>query len=159
MDDRLCLCFECKKLPGTRVHRRIVNGQTIDEHYCMSCYLKKFVSVESLSYEYSYLGDTCPNCGTTVNEIKNTAFVGCAECYRALAPTAVPMVVSMQQGEQEAHRGKVSENVRVKNRLECRIEELNALIEYYTALGETMKVQKLKNEKASARRKLEAGGV
>ncbi len=127
------LCFACKKnQPVVLYERKTVDGVRV-EPYCLACYEKRFLSVKDEESDGSAV-TVCPYCGATSEELKKTALVGCANCYRVLRG-AIPAVIRMQQGGKDAHRGKTSENVRPKARAERRRQELIALKEYYEQAG------------------------
>ena len=155
MENRLC--FECKKFVATRIYRRMVNGRTTEERYCMDCYQKKFLSIDAFMETEASEGDVCPKCGTTVKEIQEHAVVGCAHCYRFFGKTLLPMVVGMQQGQQDVHRGKIAETTRANVWLESRKMELDALISYYEKMGEEAALRELKAERAAVVGRLNKG--
>jgi protein-arginine kinase activator protein McsA len=101
----------------------------------LACYEKLFLTVEAEEADTNALS-VCPYCGCKVDELKKTALVGCANCYKTLQGAVIPTVIRMQQGGKDGHRGKVSENVRKKSRAERRYEELLALKEYYEETGD-----------------------
>ena len=131
----MSLCIACKKnQPIVLYERKTVDGPKT-EPYCLACYEKLFLTVEPEEAETRAL-TVCPYCGSTVDELKKTGLVGCANCYKSMSGAVIPTVVRMQQGGKDAHRGKVSENVRRKSRAERRYEELLALKEYYEEAGD-----------------------
>ena len=129
------LCFACKKnQPVVTYERKTVDGIRV-EHYCLACHEKRFLTVRTHEAD-SHASTACPYCGATADELKKTALVGCAHCYKSIAE-AIPAVIRMQQGSKDAHRGKTSENLRPKARAERRCQELIALKEYYERTGES----------------------
>ena len=137
------LCFACKKnQPVVLYKRKTVDGVRI-EPYCLACNQKRFISeneAETVS--------VCPYCGWEAEQLRKTALVGCANCYRTL-DGVIPAVIRMQQNGKDAHRGKVSENVRAKAKAERRYQELLALKEYYLEQGNAMLAARYeKNAKA-----------
>jgi len=128
------LCFACKKMQPVKSYERKYKDGIRLEHYCLACYEKRFISVKpDLPGDPAYT--VCPYCGASVEDLKKTALVGCPNCYHTLRAAAVPMVVRMQQGQADAHCGKVSENVQPKARAERRLQEANALWEHYKDAG------------------------
>ena len=140
------LCFECKKNHPAVSYQRNVGGEIQVEHYCFACYEKLFLSVEADGHENGRTYEVCPYCGTSLEAVKKTALVGCAHCYHTLGTVTIPMVIRMQQGQADTHRGKKSENsdpiIKHKNRR----KELVALSMYYSNLGETALAEKYRQE-------------
>ena len=152
------LCFECKKNHPAISYERNVGGRVQTEHYCLACYEKKFISVEADGNENGRTFEACPYCDTTVEVLKTTAIVGCPHCYRTLGAVAIPMVVRMQQGQADAHRGKRSENVSAEVRYRNRKKELLALLIHYENIGDFEQVEKYKQETERLDRLFATGG-
>ena len=151
------LCFECRKNHPAVSYERKVGKETCVEHYCLACYEKKFVSVESDGHENGRSFETCPYCGATTESLKNTATVGCARCYRTLGTVAIPMVIRMQQGQADAHRGKRPENASTESRYKNRKKELLALLLHYENIGDVAQVEKYKQETERLERSFASG--
>lgn len=152
------LCVACKKNHPAVSYERNVGGEVTVEHYCFACYEKRFLSVEVDGHENGKTYDVCPYCGRTADEVKSTALVGCARCYRTLGTVTVPMVVRMQQGQADAHSGKKSENADLKTYYKNRKKELLALLMHYSNLGEAKQVEKYKQETERLERRIAAEG-
>lgn len=152
------LCFACKKNhPAVSYERKTKEG-VVTEHYCLACYEVCFLSVGADGNEQGVTYEVCPYCGTTAQQVKKTAIVGCAHCYRTLGSVTVPMTVRMQQGQADAHRGKGLEGVGTRTRLENRKKELLALVMYYANLGDNVQLEKYKKELKQIERKTPIGG-
>ena len=127
------LCSACKKNQAVFTYERKTADGVLTEHYCIVCNKKLFLSVES---ELPNAPTTvCPYCGVSAEVFQKTGLAGCANCYRSMQSAAIPMVIRMQQGGKESHRGKISESLRPKSKAERRYEELLALKEYYEQSG------------------------
>ena len=97
-----CLC--CGYNQAVKTYYQTKNGKKQAEYYCLECYHRLFLSVDEAESGVS-LSD-CPYCGMKMSEIEKRKLVGCANCYKALRDTLVPLIVKMQQCE-KAHRGKM----------------------------------------------------
>ena len=127
------LCFACKKnQPIVLYERKTLDGVRV-EPYCLACYEKLFLTIKPED-ENEKSADVCPYCKRTAEDLQKTALVGCAHCYHALR-SVMPTVVRMQQGQKDAHRGKVAENLKPKAKAERRRQEMLALQEYYSQAG------------------------
>ena len=152
------LCYACKKNhPAVSYERKTKEG-VVTEHYCLACYEACFLSVEVDGNDRGAIYSVCPYCGTSAEEVKKTALVGCAHCYRTLGAVAVPMTVRMQQGQADAHRGKGLESLSTRTRTENRKKELLALVMYYADLGDTERLEKYKKELKQIERRSPIGG-
>lgn len=152
------LCCECKKNHPAISYERKVRGGVETEHYCLSCYESKFLSVSSDGHENGKVYEVCPYCGRTAEELKKTALVGCAHCYHTLGLVAVPMVVRMQQNAADVHRGKHALDS-ARGRADNRAKELLALAVHYENVGEKERATACRAEIEGLKRSPEAGGV
>ena len=64
----------------------------------------------------------CPNCGATLEEIRQTGLVGCAKCYETFAPELSGTIERIHGAS--AHVGKIPSTSRTAVQLEGRISEL-----------------------------------
>ncbi len=117
------LCAKCKKNQATKTYELIKNGKKETAYYCLQCYHKDFVCVET-----EETLSACPYCGTTASYFKRTGLVGCANCYQTLAHAVYPTVTKMQGGER--HRGK-SAYEDYAERIERRCNELDIMANKY----------------------------
>ena len=81
-------CCKCGKNPATIKYKQIVNGVIKDYEVCKNCYAKQNNVKYNVAMVSRKLQTTltdskkeCAFCGRTLEEIKNTAYVGCNYCY------------------------------------------------------------------------------
>jgi protein arginine kinase activator len=72
-------------------------------------------------------GETCPNCGFTLNDFRKTGRLGCSQCYEIFAEGLVPILKDMHKTIQ--HKGKQPQRIIEKNKYEARIRELRAQLQ------------------------------
>ena len=150
-------CFECgTNYPAISYERKVGNAIEV-EHYCLSCYQRKFLSVELDGSQDGKHYDSCPYCGMSAETLKKTAIVGCAHCYRALGDVVIPMTVRMQQGSADVHCGKLSESASPKAYYENRLKELKTLADYYKNMGDRQSLERMNTEWQRITRLLERG--
>ena len=114
------LCQHCKKHEATTVVKTMINGQYTEYRLCSDCarelgYDTMFPDFAAdfgglLSSFFSTAlpavsGAThCKSCGSTLNDIKRTGKVGCADCYDTFFSELLPTIRSVH-GNTE-HKGK-----------------------------------------------------
>ena len=114
------LCQHCKKHEATTVVKTMINGQYTEYRLCPDCahelgYDTMFPDFAAdfgglLSSFFSNAlpavsGAThCKSCGSTLNDIKRTGKVGCADCYETFFSELLPTIRSVP-GNTE-HKGK-----------------------------------------------------
>lgn len=122
------LCESCHQKQATVHVTQVVDGQVEKHHLCEGCAAEKGLDVvhgqpmdlggmlETLKDQLAQLKDspalmgpggasTCPACGTTRTDILKRGRMGCDRCYDTFAAEMLPVVVSLQHGDQ--HLGKV----------------------------------------------------
>ena len=122
------LCQNCHKNEATVHLTQIVDGKAEKFHLCEECAAQKGIDVsggpmdlggmmEKLKDQLAHLKEdlekpraapgpaACPACGMTRTEILKKGRLGCDRCYEAFAAEMLPVVVSLQHGDQ--HLGKV----------------------------------------------------
>ena len=134
------LCENCHEKEATVHLTQIVDGKVAKFHLCEACAEKKGVDVhgqpmdlggvlENLKEQLSHLKEdmetgrpaettACPACGMTRTEILKKGRLGCDRCYETFAAEMLPVVVSIQHGDQ--HLGKVPQ--RASARLKTSVE-------------------------------------
>ena len=120
-------CESCHQNQATVHLTQIVNGKVEKHHLCEACAAEKGLDVqgqqmdlggmlETLKEQLSQLKNSpvaqrasgpvsCPSCGTTRTEILKRGRMGCDKCYESFSAEMLPVVVSIQHGDQ--HLGKV----------------------------------------------------
>ena len=121
------LCENCHQKEATVHLTQIVDGQVAKYHLCEGCAEQKGIDVHgqpmdlggvlaNLKEQLAQLkGDAeepaaarssvCPACGMTRTEILKKGRLGCDRCYEVFVAEMLPVVVSLQHGDQ--HLGKV----------------------------------------------------
>ena len=134
------LCESCHQKEAAVHLTQVVDGKVQKFHLCEGCAAQKGIDVHAepmdlsgmvanLKDQLSHLKDkleepaslaatVCPACGMTRTEILKKGRLGCDQCYEVFAAEMVPVVVSLQHGDQ--HLGKVPRrsSSRMKNSVE-----------------------------------------
>ena len=136
------LCQNCHQNEATVHLTQIVDGKAEKYHLCEACAAQKGIDVhadpvdlggmmEKLKDQLAHLKEdldapraapgpaVCPSCGMTRTEILKKGRLGCDRCYETFAAEMLPVVVSLQHGDQ--HLGKVPKrsSTRLKNSVEA----------------------------------------
>ena len=136
------LCQNCHQNAATVHLTQIVDGKAEKYHLCEACAAQKGIDVhadpvdlggmmEKLKDQLAHLKEdleapraasgpaVCPSCGMTRTEILKKGRLGCDRCYDVFAAEMLPVVVSLQHGDQ--HLGKVPKrsSARLKNSVEA----------------------------------------
>lgn len=136
------LCQNCHKNEATVHLTQIVDGKAEKFHLCEECAAQKGIDVsggpmdlggmmEKLKDQLAHLKEdlekprpapgpaACPACGMTRTEILKKGRLGCDRCYDVFAAEMLPVVVSLQHGDQ--HLGKVPKrsSLRLKSSVEA----------------------------------------
>ena len=136
------LCQNCHQNEATVHLTQIVDGKAEKYHLCEACAAQKGIDVhadpvdlggmmEKLKNQLAHLKEDlempraatgpsiCPACGMTRTEILKKGRLGCDRCYDVFAAEMLPVVVSLQHGDQ--HLGKVPRrsSARMKNSVEA----------------------------------------
>ena len=134
------LCENCHQKEATVHLTQIVDGKVEKYHLCEGCAEEKGIDVHgqpmdlggvlaNLKEQLAHLKENteepglarsavCPACGMTRTEILKKGRLGCDRCYEFFAAEMLPVVVSLQHGDQ--HLGKVPRHAsaRMKNSVE-----------------------------------------
>ncbi len=106
------MCDDCGVNPANIHLTQIINNETTISHLCEHCAEKKGISI-SLAEELQNLEDeeqqhdmavTCPQCGTSLADFKESGRLGCAHCYYAFEKDIEELLIQMH-GTSE-HKGK-----------------------------------------------------
>ncbi|NCA81537.1 MAG: hypothetical protein EOM72_02150 [Opitutae bacterium] len=136
------LCENCHQNEATVHLTQIVDGKVEKYHLCEGCAEKKGVDVhgqpmdlggvlENLKEQLAQLKGNdedprparfavCPVCGTTRAEILKKGRLGCDRCYEFFGAEMLPVVVSLQHGDQ--HLGKVPR--RASDQMKTSVEQV-----------------------------------
>ena len=137
------LCQNCHQNEATVHLTQIVDGKAEKYHLCEACAAQKGIDVhadpvdlggmmEKLKNQLAHLKEdleapraapgpaVCPSCGMTRTEILKKGRLGCDRCYETFAAEMLPVVVSLQHGDQ--HLGKVPR--RASDRMKTSVEQV-----------------------------------
>ena len=136
------LCENCHQNEATVHLTQIVDGKVEKSHLCEGCAEKKGVEVhghpmdlggvlENLKEQLAQLkgnaedprparSAVCPVCGMTRTEILKKGRLGCDRCYEFFGAEMLPVVVSLQHGDQ--HLGKVPRHA--SDRMKTSVEQV-----------------------------------
>lgn len=114
------LCQHCKQHEATTVVKTMINGEYTEHRLCAECahelgYDKMFPDFSAdfgglLSGFFSNAlpaisgAAHCGSCGSTLNDIKHTGKVGCADCYDEFFDELMPTIRSIHGNT--VHKGK-----------------------------------------------------
>lgn len=157
------LCERCKKREATTHLREVINGNVKETHLCSECASE--LGYDSIFTNFSpfgmmgmnignFLGGLfaqgmpeiapesdrrCSFCGTTLEEMANSAKAGCAHCYKEFYNELIPSIQRIHG--RTRHIGKIPGRAGKQMRLQQEIAELKR------QLGDA--VQKQEYEKAA----------
>ncbi len=115
------ICNLCGKHHATIYFKGIVNQQAVKLHLCESCAKKKGMMfpfgksiyslgdmvaslAQSSSMGTDLFGTTCPRCGLSYAEFKQTSQLGCSQCYATFSSLVGPLLRQIHGSTQ--HVGK-----------------------------------------------------
>lgn len=129
------LCEVCKKNEATIHTIKIINGKTSEQHICKECAAKlsdtefgDFGTISSNDIIKSFFNikqpevKSCPVCGYSFNDFKESGFLGCPECYNTFRKEIIPMLRRVHGNTK--HVGTVPESSNEKTKLCQEINEL-----------------------------------
>jgi len=162
-------CDDCKQRFATVHLTQMVNGKKTDIHLCTECAAKKGFLLFDTSNKFtipnflgSFLGSdfnlqdmqslpstkTCPNCGMSFADIRQTGKLGCSECYSAFDKELEPTLRRIHGNSK--HVGKIpargGERVLIKKQikeLKFRLQQLIAEENYEKAAELRDKIKEL----------------
>ena len=134
------LCESCHQNEATVHLTQVVDGQVEKCHLCEDCAAQKGLDVHadpmdlsgvmaSMKEQLAQLKDSltdrrdsgpavCPACGMTRAEILKKGRLGCDQCYDYFAGEMLPVVVSVQHGDQHLGKVPLRASVQMKNSVE-----------------------------------------
>lgn len=126
------LCEKCKKYEATGQYEGVVNGVRTSMRLCTKCLLEKqkelfgglgmfsgFVNVPVKKHR-------CSQCGTDLNRVFKTLFVGCPNCYKEFGEQLMPVIKNVQNAT--AHVGSAPAGMLTKSEIEKLQEQLQLAI-------------------------------
>lgn len=139
------LCQNCQQRPATVHLTKIINFAKTEMHLCEVC-AKAAGNELGIIFGTNFtfqnliaglLGDSsleleqqpsigkalsCPNCGLTFSDFKNTGLLGCGECYRHFKTGLDPLLKKVHGSI--THTGKVPHRTGGKVRIKKEIQDL-----------------------------------
>ena len=158
------LCEKCGKNQATAYVRENINGKTRELHLCADCAAELgigiFPAMDALG-DFglgSLLGSLftqtlparagsvrrCPFCGSTLEDIANSAQAGCAECYNEFRAGLLPSIERIHG--KTRHVGKVPDSAGKALKQRRRVEELKQRLADAVGAQEYEKAAKLRDE-------------
>ena len=115
------LCDRCGKKQASVFVKQVVNNEEKVEHLCQQCagdlfdignlQLDKLFSMGGLNAPFETISTlTCPLCGTTYQQFKETGRLGCSECYDTFASRLEPLIKKMHGKSLHIGKQKFVEN-------------------------------------------------
>lgn len=158
------LCEICKKRQATVRYRESINGKVTEKFICSECasangyydkinmFESKFINpaefITSVFEPQKSRGAVCKNCGTTSDEVLNTGYLGCSECYKAFREIISPMIRRVQGGTQ--HVGKSpetsAESMSERDKLTLKLKRALEREDYEEAVKLRDMIRKLRDE-------------
>lgn len=97
------LCDICGKRPATYHQKMILNGARYEVHLCEKCLNDRRYG--ALSDDYTQpKAKVCPTCGATFDDIADSAYLGCSDCYKVFRAETLEKIYAMHQTRK--HTGK-----------------------------------------------------
>lgn len=135
------LCEKCNKNNATVHFQQNVNGQQTEYHLCNECaaelnilnmqptfsnmfdgFLNSFLNSDNFIKTSQITNHICPTCSSTINDIKNTGRLGCADCYTTFADYLEGVLKNIQFGNN--HTGKIPKKAGGEIKTKREIENL-----------------------------------
>ena len=160
------LCESCHQNEATVHLTQIVDGKAEKHHLCETCAAQKGLDVhvgpldlggmvanlkEQLEHLQADLAPArpagvaaCPACGMTRTEILKKGRLGCDRCYDVFAAEMLPVIVSLQHGDQ--HLGKVPRRASVRLRNSVELARLRRELEQAVAGEDYERAARLRDQ-------------
>lgn len=160
------LCDECGKNIATVYLTQIVNNKVSKIRLCEECSMKVsqdanqigvlfelpqfvagFLGVENDDFdgfaELETDSRSCKNCGTSINDIKETGYLGCSNCYEIFKDRLEPLIKRIHSGQK--HIGKVPMMIDSNIKKKVKIEELQKKIKEHVEKEEYEQAAELRD--------------
>lgn len=157
-------CQECKERPAAVHLTQMFNGNKIETHLCEQCAAQKgalmFDANNKLSISNllgSFFGNynlqemlpnsqvnTCPECGMSFNDIRQTGKLGCATCYTSFEQELQPSLRRIHGNRQ--HIGKIPSRGGEAVLLKRQIEKLKLDLQQSVANEEYEKAAQIRDQ-------------
>lgn len=140
-------CEDCKQKPATVHLTQVFNGNIIQSHLCEECAAKKGGFIFDTGNKFSIPNllssifgtscsvdlapvselSTCPNCGMSFYDIRQTGKLGCSECYKVYEQALEPTLRRIHGNSQ--HIGKIPSRGGEKVILKKEMENLKSKLQ------------------------------
>ncbi|MDE6373971.1 MAG: hypothetical protein K2L72_05670 [Clostridia bacterium] len=158
------LCQNCKKREATVNHVEIVGGKACALHLCAMCADEMFGGFEHEVQNAVMNGlfgnpeqeeKSCPACGLSFSEYKNSGLLGCPSCYDVFNEELLPYIRSIH-GE-TVHVGKGGGVYTSEHDLRIKLKALQEAMEEAMLRGDFVEAGRI-NEQMNAVKKRKKGG-
>jgi protein arginine kinase activator len=142
-------CQSCHKNFASVRYAEVVDGIVKNLHVCQEC-LDKMQQTMNRGFEYSspspfqrqeqahsdvsdvrHCSETCVTCGTTLQHVIDTGFMGCSDCYTAFSIQTESILEGIHSGL--LHRGKIPRQNDMRAKVRADLQSKRALLK--SALG------------------------
>ncbi len=91
------VCKRCNN-EGAIAYRYIKDGKEYQVELCHDCYNLLLGRQEPAPKKKSFfdINLRCPGCGTSLDEIRRTGYIGCADCFKNFKNELVPVIDAFQ---------------------------------------------------------------
>lgn len=162
------LCEKCGKNPATTHLKQVINGKASELHLCSQCaqelgynnifqHFNPFDDIDfnignflgSLFSQYKPTTQTltpqrCEFCGTTFEELAETAKAGCSHCYQAFYNQLLPSIQRIHG--KTRHVGKVPSSASVNLKLRRELDGLKQQLDSAVNAQEYEKAAELRDK-------------
>lgn len=113
------LCQICGKHEATTHVTQIINGKKSELYLCPYCAgqtANPFFSMFSdmffsgMPYDFETKEITCPTCGMTLSQLRETGRVGCSKCYSVFSDLLLPYIRQVQGTDHQRRAESVLQN-------------------------------------------------
>ncbi len=98
------LCDICGKRPASYHQKLMLNGARYEVHLCEQCLNEQRYGVLPQNFQSPAQQTVCKTCGTTLEEISNSPYLGCSDCYKVFLVDTLEKIYAMHHTKK--HIGK-----------------------------------------------------
>jgi protein arginine kinase activator len=149
----IMLCEKCGKNPANTHLKQVINGSATEMHLCSECaeelgygFFSEFKPFNDLVPSLnSFLGglftqtipqqtinspNKCSYCGSSFDEIAQSAIVGCSNCYREFNEQLLPSIKRIHGKTKHVGKipGSTSNHLKLRHELETLKQKLNEAV-------------------------------
>jgi protein arginine kinase activator len=160
------LCDNCKKNQAVVHYTEVVNEKVKKLNLCEECALSKGIGVQPPFSIGELLGGlnpsgieisaedksfTCPGCGMSFADFKETGRLGCYQCYEAFNKSLMPVISNIHKSTK--HIGKIPVNAKESMGIVDKIRELESKLQEAVRKEEFEAAAKLRDQIRSLEKK------